>query len=318
MELNFDTETGNVTTIEIPLPGQVENSGGNNFRISADAMKAVYNEKGEIAYCDGHGNVRFNIDDYTGISESINYDIAKNNINLTGDQSQVISGNNTFNSTKFRINSKQKVLASDDGVKSSILLDKKNVLFKAAPIFINAKQFRIFEKEKRFLYSLQVNMVQDDIKLSTQKLEITNDNNISASGPTSLSFKAEGKEMTLRGGVFVFDAVNRAIYIRSNAMIKSDENILKAQRFTIRFSSENTIDKIEGTDEVSFLKEELTGTAGKVLWLFKEDSLVLKSLPQIVKRNGGRTIGKILKIDLKDNKISVLSSETERTETIIR
>jgi lipopolysaccharide export system protein LptA len=54
-----------------------------------------------------------------------------------------------------------------------------------------------------------------------------------------------------------------------------------------------------------------------VEWLFKENTMILKDLPQIVKKNGGTTIGEELKINLKTNKITILSSDTERTETTI-
>jgi lipopolysaccharide export system protein LptA len=46
--------------------------------------------------------------------------------------------------------------------------------------------------------------------------------------------------------------------------------------------------------------------------------MILRELPQVVKKNGGTTIGKELKINLKTNKITILSSGTERTETIIK
>ena len=52
--------------------------------------------------------------------------------------------------------------------------------------------------------------------------------------------------------------------------------------------------------------------------MFKENTMILKDLPQIVKKHGGTTIGEELKINLKTNKITILSSDTERTETTIK
>ena len=75
---------------------------------------------------------------------------------------------------------------------------------------------------------------------------------------------------------------------------------------------------ISGDEEVTFLKEDLSGTAGKVEWLFTEDNMILKEEPRIMKKKGGATMGAELKINLKTNEITILSSGTERSETIIR
>ena len=86
----------------------------------------------------------------------------------------------------------------------------------------------------------------------------------------------------------------------------------------IRFNDKNEITRISGEDGIDFIKEDLYGNSGKVEWLFKENTMILKDLPQIVKKNGGTTIGEELKINLKTNKITILSSDTERTETTIK
>ena len=86
----------------------------------------------------------------------------------------------------------------------------------------------------------------------------------------------------------------------------------------IRFNNKNEITRISGEDGIDFIKEDLYGNSGKVEWLFKENTMILKDLPQIVKKHGGTTIGEELKINLKTNKITILSSDTERTETTIK
>ena len=161
-------------------------------------------------------------------------------------------------------------------------------------------------------------MVQDDIGLRAARLEITDDNDIEAGGKVSLSFKNEERKIAIKSDLVTFNPKEQSIDIRSNATIKNGESILKANLFVIRFNDKNEITRISGEDGIDFIKEDLYGNSGKVEWLFKENTMILKDLPQIVKKNGGTTIGEELKINLKTNKITILSSDTERTETTIK
>ena len=67
-----------------------------------------------------------------------------------------------------------------------------------------------------------------------------------------------------------------------------------------------------------FTKEELSGTSRRVKWLFEKDIMILQGKPEIVNQSGGKTSGKELKINLVDNSITIVSDQSERTETIIR
>ncbi len=317
IEMRFDPASGKIKDISIPSPGQIENKGKTDFRITANKINANYNEDGELSYCQGTGDTEFIIDEYKGKAENLSYDIEKNSIIQKGQNAQLINRNNTFNSTKFYVDTEKKELSSGAKVKSIILLTKENVLLSEAPIFINAENFSIFEKENKFSYKKRVNLVQEDIGLRADRLEIIDENDIEASGKVSLSFKSDEKDVDIRGEQISFNAKEKNIDISSNAVIKNDENILKANRFVVQFNDKNEVTRISGEDGIDFIKEDLYGTSGKVEWLFKEDTMILKDLPQIAKKNGGTTIGEELKIDLKTDTITILSSDTERTETII-
>jgi lipopolysaccharide export system protein LptA len=322
IELNFNPETGNLSSVSIPVPGQVENTGKTQFRIIADKITANYNDKGEISYCEGIGNCDFIVDDYRGNADALTYDIKKNSllIRTEGEKdARVITRDNTFNSKFFNVDTKQKILSSTQGVKSVILLNKANVLFSMEPIFINARMFTIYEKENKFKYEKPVSLVQGDISLNTQTLEITDENKIeTSSGRTSLTFKADDREVAVVGDSFIFNAEEKNIVISGTAVIKNDVNILKADSFILNFNDKNEMTHILGEGNVNFNKEDITGLSGRVKWLFSEDLLILQDLPQVTKRDGGTTIGKELQIDLKTNKITILSSSTDRTETIIK
>ncbi|MCX6580781.1 MAG: LPS export ABC transporter periplasmic protein LptC [Candidatus Aminicenantes bacterium] len=324
IEMFFDPESGKATRIDIPAPGQVENTGKTKFRVAADTISAVYNKKGELSTCEGKGKTIFIIDEYHGTGERLFYDIARDSMTMSGPNAQVVNGeNNTFNSSKFNVDTRQKILSSSDGVKSTILLKKKNVLFSEAPMFLNAKEFRILEKKNKFRYDTRVQLMQDDISLTADTLEITEENQIEASGKVSLSFKnREGdsgaKDIAIKADNIVFNARERNIEIAGNGAIKSGETLLKANRLVVQFSDANEITDISGEGNIEFLKEDLSGTSGKVQWLFAKEMMILKDSPRVAKKTGGATSGKELEIDLKTNTIKILSSASERSETIIQ
>ena len=322
IELNFNPETGNLSSVSIPVPGQVENTGKTQFRIIADKITANYDDKGEISFCEGMGNCDFIVDDYSGIAGTLTYDIKKNSLIIGAEgekDARVITKGNTFNSRSFNVDTKDKILSSNQGVKSVIVLNKANVLFSMEPIFINARMFTIFEKEKKFKYEKPVNLVQGDISLNAQNLEITDENKIeTSSGWTSLTFKTYDREVSVGGNSFIFNAEEKNIAISGSSVIKNDINVLKADNFVLNFDDKNEMTHILGEGNVSFNKEDINGLSGRVKWLFNEDLLILQDLPQVTKRDGGTTIGKELQIDLKTNKITILSSTTNRTETIIK
>lgn len=320
VEMNFHPESGKLSSVNIPEPGQVENTGKTKLRIISDKITANYNDKGELSFCEGIGNCDFIVDDYRGTSDTLSYNIETDSLVLRGENekdTRVHTRGNTFNSTSFNVDTKEKILSSTGGVKSVIALEKQNVLFSMDPIFINARMFTIDDKENRFSYQGQVNLVQGDIGLNANNLEIADDDKIEASGRVSLTFKSDERDVDIKGNRFVFNAEGRNISIDGNAVIKNDENLLKANYFTVHFDENNELSDISGEGDIVFTKEDIYGVSGKVTWRFSEEILILKDLPQVTKRNGGTTIGRELQIDLKTNKITILSSATERTETII-
>ncbi|MCU0287032.1 MAG: hypothetical protein MUF15_11625 [Acidobacteria bacterium] len=329
MEMFYDPETGRATRIDIPNPGQIENTGKTKFRVTADTINAAYNNKGELSTCEGKGNTDFIIDDYHGTADRLFYDISRNSINMSGPNAQVINGeNNIFNSPKFNVNTEQKILSSTDEVKSTIFLKKKNVLFSEAPLFLNAKEFRILEKKNKFRYDTHVQLMQDDISLTADTLEITEENQIEANGKVSLTFKNDSsnvntgdsvsKEIAIKADKIVFNADEKNITITGSAIIRSEDTILRADRLVVLFNETNGITDITGEENVGFSKEDLTGTAGKVKWLFDKETMILKDSPRIGKKTGGAATGQELEIDLKTNKVNILSSASERSKTIIK
>jgi lipopolysaccharide export system protein LptA len=318
VDMYFHAASGKVKRVVILHRGTVQNKGKRRFRVLADSIDVDYNKKGEIRYCQGDGNVEFKVDEYNGTTNKLGYNVEKNIIKLEGANSQLISGNNSFQSAKFTVNTDKNTLTSKSPVKSIIRLDTGNVLFSDAAIFINSKQVKILENENKFIYDRSVNLNQEDVLLEAKTLTIEEKGNIEAAGRVSLSFKSEDKEVALKGDSVVFNSQEKTIEIEERAAIKNGENILQAKYITIRFNDKNEVEQITGREKINFSKEDLSGYSERVEWDFKKEILILRGSPRISKKGSGKTTGDVLKIDLKTNKITILSAESDRTETIIQ
>ena len=321
VEMNIDGPTGKTKNVHIPMRGVIENTGKTTFKVIADTIDAQYNQQGEISRCQGTGNVEFIIEEYKGFTNKINYNIEKKTITLEGENSQIKNKNNSFTSSQFMVQVDKKILTSNQAVKSLIYVEKENALFSTDPIYINSAKFTIFEKEKKFKYDQQVNLNQGDTRLNGKSLEISQDGRISAQGSVDFSFKKGkkgDKEVAVKGDQLTFNPEKKRIDIVGNALVKSDVNVLRAGRFVLQFNEKNEIGDIIGEEDIYFTKEELTGTSRRVKWQFNREIMVLQGSPQVVNQSGQRTTGKELSINLQDNKITILSAESERSETVIQ
>jgi lipopolysaccharide transport protein LptA len=318
VEMNFDGPTGKTKSVNIPMRGVIENTGKTGFKVIADTIDVQYNQEGEISRCQGTGNVEFIIEEYKGLTNKINYNIDKETITLEGENSQIKNKNNTFTSSQFMVKVDKKILTSNQAVKSLIHVEKENALFSTDPIYINSTRFTIFEKEKKFQYDQQVNLNQGDTRLNAKSLEINEDGRVSAQGSVDFSFKKGDKEVAVKGDQLTFNPEEKRIDIVGNAIVKSDVNVLRAGRFVLQFNEKNEIGDINGEGDIYFTKEELSGTSRRVKWLFNQEILILQGSPQVVNQSGQRTTGKELSINLQNNKITILSAESERSETVIQ
>ncbi len=318
VEMNFDGPTGKTKNVHIPMRGVIENTGKTRFKVIADTIDIQYNREGEISRCEGTENVEFIIEEYKGLTNKINYNIEKETIALEGENSQIKNKNNSFTSDRFGVNVEKKILSTNQGVKSLIHVEKENALFSTDPIYINSTRFTIFEKEKKFQYDGQVNLNQGDTRLNANSLEISEDGRISARGSVDFSFKNGDKQVAVKGVQLTFNPEEKRIDIVDNAVIKNDVNVLRAGRFVLQFNDKNEIGDIRGEEDIYFTKEELSGTSRRVKWLFNREILVLQGSPQVVNESGTRTTGKELSINLQNNKITILSEESERSETVIQ
>ncbi len=318
LEMTLNPDSGSISKVVIPVPGQVESTGKAKFRIIADQMKADYDDQAMMEKCHAEGNCDFIIDEYSGYADDLVYNIKTDTILLDGQKTRLATQNNTFDSKTFKVNTKEKTLTSAGDIKSTIQLKEGGVLFKEHPIFVNAKKLSLFEKDNRVIYEQKVSLLQDDIGLSANRLEIANNDDIELSGSVSLSFKSGDKEVRLKGDRCTFNSKEKAIELMDNAGINSDDNVLTSDRLLIRFNDKNELSEIVGEGGIDFTKEDLSGTAGKVTWSFQDDTMTFEQNPQVVKKKGATTYGEVLKINLNNSIITILSRDGSRTETILQ
>ncbi len=317
IEICFEKGTGKIEAIKMLSRGKVSNRGKTNFTISSNKIELNF-DNGEIKLCKAMRECSFKIDEYRGKSGILTYDIDKKTIDISGKNSIIRIKNNTFNSSRFIVETDKKILSSSNGIKSIVKLNKENVLFSSKSIFINSKKMVFLSKEEKFNYEGNVHLNQENTVLNSEKLEINKKNDVIASGNVFLSFKNNEDEIILNGEKVNFDSNERMIVININGKIENGKNILKANTLSIKFNKENEIESINGEDKVNFKKEDIYGSSKKVSWLFKRDLIIFKDSAQLQRESGAITKGKELKFDLKNNKIITISDEIKRTETILK
>lgn len=318
VDMDFDGPTGNATKAKISKRGVVENTGSTRFRVVANVIDLDYDHEGKLRTCIGTGKVVFVVEKYDGNADKVTYNINKHTMRIEGENSRILSKTNNFYSSLFFVETEKKILSTDKNVKSIIYMENENALFSKDAIFINAQKVTVLEKEKKITYEQNVSLTQSDVKLEAMKLEINGNNDIIATGKVSLNFKSENKMVSLKGERLLYDSKAKTIDLQNQAAIKSGDNVLQAVHIIISFNKDNEIQSINGQQKVNFLKEDLSGSSQRVEWDYKKDTMVFRGSPRIARSGGGKTTGEILKIELNTGRITILSNDSERSETVIQ
>ncbi|MCK4835411.1 MAG: hypothetical protein KAT17_02175 [Candidatus Aminicenantes bacterium] len=316
IKIEFQPQTGQISKVWMTKKGQVKNSGTSNFWISAQEIHLWF-RKGEMIRGEATKNCKFHINDYHGHTKKLTYDVKKNLIHLIGDESTIKKDQNTFISRDFVVDTKQDILSSSEGIKSIILPEKKNALFSTDSIFINSKIIEIHQRDNKILYKNKIRLQQDDTILTADNLEILDQNKMDAQGSVSLLFKDKEEEINLRGDNIVFDPEPKTITIKENGILKNKDRMLNAKYIRITFNKDQELDNIYGENEVRFIKDKIQGNSKKVNWEYKKEIMIFLESAQIKSQSKGITRGDRLRLDLKDNKIMILSDQQNRSETII-
>lgn len=317
IKMRFNPQTGQLTSCRISPGGKASSTGRSNFTITAYKIDLTF-KKGDIAYGEAHRNCDFKIDDYSGHSKKMTYDVPKNTIHLIGEESEIKKDRNRFISDDFVINTQKDILTSDVGIKSIIMPEGQDFLFSTDSIFVNAKVIEIHNRENKVLYRDKIRLQQNETIITCNKLEVLEKNQMNSQGNVSLSFKEKENEINLRGDRISFDPDKKKITITGKGIMKNKSRILKADWLEINFNDQNELDTIRGKKNIQFINEGIQGTSKKVNWKYREEMMMFSDSAQIKDKSKGVTKGKELKLDLKSNKITILSGPNKRSETVIQ
>lgn len=310
-------ENQTLEKVQVLTRGTLTSRGQDNVAVSGDSLVALYSQDGVLAEIKAESNCEFSTDDFRGTADSITYDAAHFLIDIAGKDAAIISKKNIFNSSHFLIYTKRRQLNSDKGVKATVIPEKKNVLFKAKPLFITAAAMEMTDKGNIIRFKEKVKLFQDDIELHAGEMIFdSRRNRISCQGTADLKFFNENEMVVLRGQTIFFNTPERKIIIAGNATLNQAENILGGQQIELSFDLTNQLENILAMDNVTFSKEDLSGKSGLLHWYFNKKIILFENSAQITRKDAGTTKGRKLLLNLNSNEINV-SSQEDRVETII-
>jgi lipopolysaccharide export system protein LptA len=222
IEIALNSETQTVETIQALSRGTLTHRGKEKLRVEADSFLAKYSKEGALSQVQADKKCSFETDDFNGQSESIRYDVPRFTIDISGKNSSVVSGRNTFVSGQFQIHTRTRQLDSGQSVKATLIPEKKSVLLGAKPIFVTAGGMEMGEQGKSVRFTDHVSLFQEEIEMHAGELLFESPaNRISCRGNADLKFVDNGEMVTLRGKTVAFDPAADKIVIEGEGRTAS-------------------------------------------------------------------------------------------------
>lgn len=317
VEISLNAETQTLEKMRTLSRGTLTSQGRDNMTIKADSLGAVYGKDGVLARIQAEGRCEFATDDFSGTAARLDYDASNSRIDIFGKDAAITSKKNVFNSSQFLIQTKLRKLSSEKGVKATLIPEKKNVLLRAKPVFVNASGMEISEKGNVTLFKGKVKLFQEEIELQAGELLFeTKSNRISCRGNANLKFLADNEQVVLHGETIVFHADGLKIVLEGEARMQQAENMVSARKIELAFNRNDRLENITAADQVAFNKKNLSGKAQFLNWFYTKKTILFKNSAEITKKEAGTTRGQELLFDLSNNEITV-SSADDRSETVI-
>jgi lipopolysaccharide transport protein LptA len=318
IEISLNVETQTLEKVRTLSRGSLASQGRDNIKINADSLMAVYDKDGVLARIRAEGKCEFATDDLSGTAASLDYDAPNSRIDIFGKDAAIISKKNIFNSSQFLIQTKLRHLASNKGVKATLIPEKKNVLLRAKPVFVTASSMEMSEKGNVTSFKGKVKLFQDEIELQAGELLFeTQGNRISCRGNADLKFLTDNEKVVLHGKTMVFHADELKIVLEADSRLQQAENTLSARKIELAFNRNDRLENISAADQVVFSKKDLSAKAQLLHWDYTRKTILFKNSAEITKKESGTTRGQELLFNLDNNEITV-SSADDRSETIIR
>ena len=317
IEITLNAETQSLEKVRTSTRAEMASRGRNNVTVKGDSMKVTYGKGGTMEEVIADDNCQFSTDEFSGSSSRVVYSASDSIIKISGANSSILSGKNVFNSSQFSVRTKVKELETDQGVKAKLIPQKRSVLLRAKPVFITAAGVELREGGNATRFKDKVTLFQDEIELHAGELLFeSKSNRMSCRGGSDLMFVDEGERVFMKGKTIGFDPAGLKIVIEGDAQLKQGPNALAAQKIELAFDRDNKLQNISASDHVAFSKEDITGKAQSLNWLYKQKVVVFKNSAEITRKDSGTTRGSELRFNLVSNEITV-SGAGDRSETTI-
>ncbi len=216
IKIRFSTETGKITRVEMLRSGSVNVESDTPFTVSSHQMFLNFKD-GDLVDCDAKDVSDFKINEYSGSTPRLLYNVMKKNVDLKGSGSRIFQKGNRFTSRAFFIDTDKKALSSKSGVKSSIKkkFSRQKTFLSSSEIMINAAHFTIDDSKNSVKYGGDVQLIQKGLNLKTNHLSIPANGDIIANGESVMTFFTGKNETLLTGNRIFMDAENNRIYLHS-------------------------------------------------------------------------------------------------------
>jgi lipopolysaccharide export system protein LptA len=317
IEIYLRSENQTLEKVQVLTRGTLTSSGRDNVTVSGDSLLATYSQDGLLAEIQAEKNCEFSTDDFRGTADSIRYDAENSLVDINGKDAAIISKKNIFNSSRFLIHSKSRQLNSDNGVKATIIPEKKSVLLSSKSLFITANGLELTDKGNLIRFKGKVKLFQDEIELHAgEMLFDSQKNRMSFKDNADLKFYSENEMVALSGRTISFNTPDRKIIVTGSARLNQAENNLGGRQIELSFGLNNLLEEVTATDDVTFTKKDLSGKSELLHWYFNKKTVLFENSAQITRKDTGTIKGKELLLNLSSNEIKV-SSQKDRVETII-
>jgi lipopolysaccharide transport protein LptA len=286
--------------------------------VGGDSLLAVYDGAGALERVRAERNCVFATDDFSGSAPLLDYDVPQEKIVISGKEAAVVSKKNTFASSRFVIQTRSRLLATDQGVKATLVPGKKSVLLKRKPVYVTASVMELSEKGDVTRFKEKVRLFQEEIELHAGELIFESQGNrIGCLGGADMNFLNDNERVALQGKAMTFQPEERTILIEGDARLRQGENMLAARKIELIFAADDKLKDIMATDEAAFSKKDLSGKARLLIWHYSQRTVLFRNSAEITRSRSGTTRGEELLFNLDSNEITV-SGEQDRTETTIR
>ena len=165
-----------------------------------------------------------------------------------------------------------------------------------------------------------VSLIQDDVSIKTDILTISEKNGIKCESlsdkKSTIVFVNNNKEVILSGERLEFNKKENKIIIVGKAMLNNEKNKIQGNSLIINFMKEK-INEINGEGDIIFNKDKMHIESESVKWLYDIEFVYFYKLKTIEQKETGSIKGKKIKLNLKTNKMTVISDTDERTEMIL-